>query len=198
MGTTSVPFNKHYDCKYDIIERAIGIGDSEYGYTIVARGRTGNNFYYAIRIPKDKVNGMAYLPDDDGSVVYGLTVKTCMHDGDFCYKFMDEFCGPVIHDCPQKVLKALSPLVGTARSTIWAGEWRNDVSDWHDARKLHNQLRKVGVKLLAKKDIPYIGFTLKKGSIVEVVPYYRNYKLLKLNNRTFDLPSRMQEYFELA
>ena len=42
----------------------------------------------------------------------------------FAYKDMDEFCGPGMYDCPERILKILTPLNDETDPNGWARNWR--------------------------------------------------------------------------
>jgi len=42
----------------------------------------------------------------------------------FSYKDMDEFCGPVVYNCPERILNMLTPLTGELDRHGYAREWR--------------------------------------------------------------------------
>ena len=55
----------------------------------------------------------------DGREVWALVVLTSVNGGEFCYKEMDETCGPCEAACPVSILDALTP---TTNET--ANAWR--------------------------------------------------------------------------
>ena len=50
--------------------------------------------------------------------------------GNFCYKDMDETCGPYYYDCPMKILNLL-----TETESEYANNWRENVRLYHEKRK---------------------------------------------------------------
>lgn len=71
----------------------------------------------------------------------------------FGYKDMDETMGPNERSCPEKVLKALTPLVTTPENPRqWANEWRADC--WNNLNKKKEQ-KKVNGKIEVGDIIEY-------------------------------------------
>lgn len=112
-------------------------------YAVPASSMKGQIYYAAIR-PL-----MKYAKDPDGNkvrvprpieeqnvfaVVFVTGTSRCDYDN-FWYKDMDETCGPGYYDCPQRILKLLSPTDDT-----FALEWRKKCELRNKAR---NQLRKL-------------------------------------------------------
>lgn len=52
----------------------------------------------------------------------------------FSYKDMSEFSGPSVINCPQRIIKLLSPLNDENDPNGWAREWRKKVEDFHQKR----------------------------------------------------------------
>jgi hypothetical protein len=58
----------------------------------------------------------------------------------FGYKDMDESMGPSQCDCPQRIIRLLSPVTDIPRPSYTA-EWRARVAAWHDERRQQRQRR---------------------------------------------------------
>lgn len=186
MGWTGQRFNKYYDCKYRIIEDAIGVNSDDYSHEVAARGRVGNTFYYAIKYkPED---GKDFIGTDrDGYYTFGLVVLTSVRDGEFFYKMVSEDMGPYHCQAPKKVLKALSHT-----DSEYALRWREDCEEYHKELSRVNNLRKLGSKLLAVDDIEYSNSIVPKGAILEVVKYGRS-KALKYGGYLY-APPKLRNY----
>lgn len=60
----------------------------------------------------------------------------------FGYKSMDEFCGPCVYNCPERILKLLSPLdevTSCEQSKERATNWREGCQEIINRRKLWNK-----------------------------------------------------------
>ena len=100
---------------------------------VVKSCMVGTTYYAAVR------------RKDDG-FVYAVVALTRMENGEFWYKDMSEFCGPVEEKCPIGILNLLSPT-----DNEFAREWRKNCFANHK-KKL--RLRKMKVSSL-------FGFTIK-------------------------------------
>lgn len=61
-------------------------------------------YYAAIRLPGGQVTCVVIL------VQFGKRQDSPHYSQEMCYKSMDEFAGPVDSDCPERILKLLTPL----------------------------------------------------------------------------------------
>lgn len=66
----------------------------------------------------------------------------------FCYKDMTEFSGPFESECPERILKLLTPIKGDDDSDRAAKEWRKRCYDLIEKRKL----LKGGIKLIKTEE----------------------------------------------
>lgn len=106
------------------------------GYEVVKDAVVGTTYYAAVKSPRDaSVNAIIILThiDPNGYCNFGM-------------KFIDEDMGPYHYDCPESILKELSP---TANS--YALEWRAKCREKRQAKR-ENVLVKapIGSKLKVK------------------------------------------------
>jgi len=85
-------------------------------------------FYAAI---KDKETGQVFC----NVLLIRWSPKTW---DNFCYKPIGEFSGPNVVNCPQKIMKLLSPLNDENDPNGWAREWRKNVEKYWNNRKIIN------------------------------------------------------------
>ena len=124
---------------WSYMHRARGLTDreffqGEFGKTFVATGSKNGTFYAAIEV--DAATAPGLVPNANGKAVIAIVVlmKRTRGEFNFGYKDMDEFMGPVVAECPAKVLDVLSPIKPEACFTKskgntwnglrWAAEWR--------------------------------------------------------------------------
>ena len=79
--------------------------------------------------------------DEVFAVIYLLTYSPKSHYN-FGYKDMNETMGPFYHNCPERILKLLTP---TDNET--ANRWREHVKETHRKRKLMKQMNGKVLKL---------------------------------------------------
>jgi len=94
-----------------------------------------NTLYAAIRENK---TGLVYC------AVYLLSWSRDYYN--FSYKPMSEFCGPCETECPERILKLLSPLNDENDSNSYARNWRNHCWDNINNRKKINSGNVIKVK----------------------------------------------------
>ena len=94
--------------------------------------RAGNAVYLAVK-STDKKSGRSFV--FAGVILISNTKK----DG-FGYKGQDEVMGPNEYDCPQRIMRLLSPLAELPRPGH-AGEWRAQVAARHDELRRRRQRR---------------------------------------------------------
>lgn len=68
--------------------------------------------------------------------VFALVVLTAFEEGDFFWKIMDESQGPCVWDCPQRILKLLTPL--EPKEDSYAAKWREECWNLHETKKTQN------------------------------------------------------------
>lgn len=116
-------------------------------YDILKSTMKGNVYYAAVkdlkRVLKDEDGH--YMKDSEGNIlfediedghVWGCVFLVSVDNKDyfnFSYKDMDETCGPGYYDCPESILKLLSPT-----NNEWANEWRKKCREHNDRKKTHN------------------------------------------------------------
>jgi hypothetical protein len=100
--------------------------------TVLAAAAVGNTIYAAIR-NEDKETGRAY--------VFAAVVlfKNNERNG-FGYKDMDESMGPCDVDCPDRIMRLLSPIEDLP-SPGYAAEWRAKVNAARGSRRALNATR---------------------------------------------------------
>jgi hypothetical protein len=136
MGWTSFPmhkpikewFKEEWGNKYEVIDSALVKRNTLYGAVKVKE--TGEIFcaVFLIRWSRNFYN--------------------------FCYKDMTEHSGPGQCDCPQRIMKLLSPLNDENDPNGWAREWRKRVNDYWTKR---NTMNKNKDKVIKTKDL--VSFT---------------------------------------
>lgn len=107
---------------------------------ILQMAKYGSTYYFKLRTtPK---NG-------DKPLTYALVALTSWRDGQFCYKDMDETCGPCeVKGCPLSILEGLDPPEGYAKS------WRDRVREWHNEKKKQNDI-KIGDTIVFDQPIKF-------------------------------------------
>jgi hypothetical protein len=76
-------------------------------------------------------------------------IRWSRNEYNFAYKDMTEFSGPNECECPERILKLLSPLDDTTDPNGWGRKWRDKViKHWDTQRKLNSG------KFLIKTDEP--------------------------------------------
>lgn len=104
--------NRKKECDYLINEAHTFID----GTRVEKSSMVGTTYYAAIRITKkrtgeDKNHHPVYRDlSESEQYVFGIVCLTSVRDGEFQYKLMDEFAGPVQTECPVSILKLLSPI----------------------------------------------------------------------------------------
>jgi hypothetical protein len=98
--------------------------------------RAGNTVYLAVR-STDKKTGRSFV------FAAVILISNTKKDG-FGYKDQTEIMGPCQYDCPQRIMRLLSPLAELPR-VGYAADWRASVAARHDElrqqQKLRNSLR---------------------------------------------------------
>lgn len=120
MGWTSYPMHKPVK-KWFIEYLGDNLELKALDIAIVKR----NTLYAAI---KDKTSGEVFC------VVYLLrwSPKSLYN---FSYKDMTEFCGPCECECPERILRLLTPLTDKDDPNGYARNWRKSVQEYHETRK---------------------------------------------------------------
>jgi len=88
------------------------------GYTVLKSALKLTEYYAAIQLPNGQVICAIYLLKFYRAGGYH-------HGGEWCRKDMDEYSGPNANNCPESILKLLSPIDTTQYGHEWAQEWRN-------------------------------------------------------------------------
>ena len=150
MGWTCT--EKPYDVK-NYLDSLHVYTNSEREYTLLASALKHFNTYYAALKITDKETG-AY------EVVCSVILVTYRQEGGFsemCYKEMGETCGPVVADCPEKILKLLTPTDNEN-----ANEWRERCWDNIKCRKKLSKMLKHGEKVTFKEPMKFTDGTEHK------------------------------------
>lgn len=79
--------------------------------------RKGNTIYQAIKVIET-------------GEVFAVVTMISFHKGEFYWKDIDETMGPVQEDCPQRILKLLSPT-----DSDFANDWRKRCWEYHKRQK---------------------------------------------------------------
>lgn len=95
----------------------------------------------------------AAIKDKKNGNVFCLTYLINWYPNDFynfAYKDMDEFCGPGMYDCPERILKILTPLNDETDPNGWARNWRKKNQEHIDKNKMMrgNMIIKVNIPVL--------------------------------------------------
>jgi len=110
--------------------------------------------------------------DTDEREVYALTYMIQYYkNGHFGYKDMSEHCGPNICNCPEKILKLLTPLKQDGKNANeWAQAWRDKC--WAQIeRKKKGRGLKVGTVVKFKEPLHFSnGYTRQELTIQSVKP----------------------------
>ena len=105
--------------------------------------------YPELKVLKSTVIGSVYygaIAERRGGVtqkVFGVVTHTNVNSRDyynFCYKDMDETCGPYDIKCPTTILDLLTPTVNQ-----WANEWRQKCRDYAKQKSEGKTLDKLPV-----------------------------------------------------
>lgn len=107
--------------------------DSEFTdehYQVLSSSLISNVYYAAVKHNLDSNTGSYHKGD-----IFGLVVLIQMHhqngDSELCYKDMDETMMPYCFDCPQKILKQLTPT-----GNKYAKQWRSLCEQWQQRKKI--------------------------------------------------------------
>ena len=117
---------------------------SPYAYEILKSSMVGSTYYAAIQ-RTERATGQTEC--------YALIVLTTNNYRDgFCYKQMDESCGPFEDKCPLAILNLLTPT-----DSECANEWRARVRTYHAARKAAPKLA-VGDVVVFSTPLTFTGY----------------------------------------
>lgn len=142
MGWTSY-HAEHYkngspDCKAEC-DAYFMEGLNSGHYRVEKSTMIGSVYYAAVTSLKKYIGDNQYedLPMED-QYTFAVVFLTAVDTNDyynFSYKDMDESCGPFYYDCPDSILKLLSPTTNE-----WALEWRKKCREHNRKRKLLKKL----------------------------------------------------------
>lgn len=109
----------------------------------------GSVYYAAIQNLKRRVEEDVYedIPESERTV-WAIVFLTSTDKNDyynFAFKDMDEFCGPYKYDCPESILKLLSPT-----DNEYALEWRKKCWEKINAKKEHRTLGSLPIGSVIK------------------------------------------------
>ena len=113
------------------IARELTFETDTYKSTVLATATAGNVFYAAVR--------REIKPSDKSFVFCAVVLFSNSHKEGFGTKFMDETAGPCAVDCPERIMKLLSP-VDQIPNASFAADWRRRVEA---ARQTRNDLRSL-------------------------------------------------------
>jgi hypothetical protein len=106
--------------------------DDTHAVQPLAGARVGNTVYLAVR-STDKSSGRSFVLA--GVILISNTKK----DG-FGYKDQDEVMGPTQYDCPDRIMRLLSPVADLPRAG-YAAEWRAKVAARRDEQRQRRERR---------------------------------------------------------
>ena len=109
----------NYDCETHTLQTLDG-------------ARAGNTVYLAIR-STDKKTGCSYV------FAAVILISNTKKDG-FGYKEQDEGMGPHQYDCPQRIMRLLSPIDDLPHAR-YSADWRAGVAAWHENNRKQRQRR---------------------------------------------------------
>jgi hypothetical protein len=109
----------NYDCETHTLQTLDG-------------ARAGNTVYLAIR-STDKNTGRSFV------FAAVIPIRNTKKDG-FGYKEQDEGMGPHQYDCPQRIMRLLSPIADLPHARYTA-DWRAGVAAWNDENRKRQQRR---------------------------------------------------------
>lgn len=123
-------------------------------------------------------------------------IRWCKNYYNFSYKDMTEYAGPGDCECPEKIFKLLTPLVGDNNG--WAAEWRERVKRHLESRKKlsegyvletkdpvmftsgfeYQHFIKVGKRFYVARNTTRDGKFINVGIWVRFNPFHYPYKIL--------------------
>ena len=113
-------------------------GLNEGFYRLEKSTMIGSVYYAAVTGLKRYNEGKKEDVPKDEQHTFGVVFLTSVDSKDyynFSYKDMDETCGPFCYDCPESILKLLSPT-----TSEFAQKWRNGCRKHRKLRKALNDL----------------------------------------------------------
>lgn len=156
MGWTSYSAKYYKKGKIDRVAEVKSLFENDERFNVLKASAVGSTIYMAI----EKINNT-----NNEKIVFGAVYLTSTNMKDyhnFSYKDMDETCGPHQTDCPESILKLLTPT-----DSEYANEWRNKC--WENIRKKRE-----------KKTNPHSLKNLPVGSIIEMKYWEENTPFLRL------------------
>ena len=154
MGWTSYNATHYKKGKIDRIAEVKSLFEGEENYKVLKASSVGSTVYMAI---EKEVDGE--------KIVFGAVYLTSINMKDyynFSYKDIDETSGPCERECPESILKLLTPT-----DSKWANEWRN--ACWENIRKKKE-----------KRKNPDSLSNLPVGSVIEMKYWADNIPVLEL------------------
>lgn len=126
-------------------------------YNLVASRMVGSIYYAAIqplyraardeqnRVRKDNAGHIMreLIPEGEKSIS-AVVFRTHVKDGFFYYKDMSETMGPCYYDCPESILKKLSP-IESEYANAWREQCWEKIKRTKTARKMGTDLRSLPV-----------------------------------------------------
>lgn len=111
------------------------------GYFKIEKAVMKGTVYYAAITPiqRKTEEGIIPIPEEERET-FGVVILTSVSMKDyfnFAYKLVDETMGPAQRNCPESILKLLSPI-----DNEWALEWRKNC--WENVRK-EKEKRKLSI-----------------------------------------------------
>lgn len=102
----------------------------EIKYHLIKEWEVGGN--YKVREYSKKSNTV-YMAVENllSKEIFAVVTLISFSEGEFCWKTMDETMGPLHVECPQKILKMLTPT-----SNEYAKEWRGACWNYHRVNKI--------------------------------------------------------------
>lgn len=162
-------------------------------YEVLKSTMVGSTYYAAVK-PLKKYRGadeIVDIPETDREV-FGIVFLTSTDSKDyynFSYKPMDETMGPCYYDCPESILKLLSPT-----DNEYAINWRKKCYEQIERKKKYNAFKKLPYGTVIKVIMPYDTKYFKKGDIIKLrkdCSWYGNRTLWMVVGMSVKFPSTM-------
>lgn len=113
---------------------------------VLSSSLMGNVYYAAVKHHFDSKEGYYHQGD-----VFGLVILVQMHrqngESELCYKDIDETMMPYCFDCPQKILKQLTPT-----DNEYAKQWRSLCEQWQYRKLLLRKCRQTDDTITIRRE----------------------------------------------
>ena len=164
-------------------------------FSVVDYSKKGNTVYMAVK----KL---------DTEEIFAVVTLISFSGGEFYWKTMDESMGPVEAECPQRILKRLTPT-----DYEFAQDWRDRCWQYHKTNKIRSQKYKHGDILEFPREISFMnGFNgkvfilVKEGRSTYFAPFkgqndmsqvYAQYRITRWKNSDPKIIGQVGDYQKL-